>query len=286
MDQAHRRPSPRTAIGSDRGRFQSLLSWIKLTDRSGVGLRHAQFRVGCFNPCCRGSSSPTTLVRVLVERSSCASMFQSLLSWIKLTDVASLRGERQYGAFTEVSILVVVDQAHRRYGLSDCDRCLTTDRVSILVVVDQAHRLGLRLPRSGVCHRPEVSILVVVDQAHRLAGLGRRSRRSMGHSFNPCCCGSSSPTSRDGLRSETVGANGMFQSLLLWIKLTDPPDSVDVLASSSGVFQSLLLWIKLTDTAFARTRPAGPRTLAFQSLLLWIKLTDASTRNAAPATAC
>ena len=132
VDHPHRRETARSCPEPPL-EFQSLLSWITLTDEQPRGQdhitipqvsilvvvdhphrpRHSAAPTGStsrsFNPCCRGSPSPTPPVRhgrprdtrvsilVVVDHSHRRSpinsrldrplRFQSLLSWITLTDV-------------------------------------------------------------------------------------------------------------------------------------------------------------------------------------------------------
>src|SRR5262249_47940103 len=114
--------------------------------------------LGGFNPCCPGSGSATICLTALA---AAPSVFQSLLSWIRVGDTPRLT--RAYG-FTAVSIHVVLD--HGRLLL------VAIHPTSLLV--------------------PDVSILVVLDQGRRRGGptLPSGSLRS----FNPCCPGSGSAT--------------------------------------------------------------------------------------------
>src|SRR5439155_467173 len=112
--------------------FQSLFSWIALTDTSAPG--SPPRRAPGFTPCSRGSPSPTTPRRpcppacpefqslfcslarpaahhLLTCRTSCP-WFLSLFSWIALTPRPRVR-RRALGAGC-VSILVLVDRPHRR----------------------------------------------------------------------------------------------------------------------------------------------------------------------------
>ena len=169
-------------------------------------------------------------------------------------------GRRSSAPLLGVSILVVVDRTH---GQALAELKATMADVSILVVVDRTH--GPPRPEPAPSVIPPVSILVVVDRTHGQLdapgqGLSTRKFQSLllwigltdilvlselvddvrvsilvvvdrthgpyrwGQGgglplrFNPCCCGSDSRT--------TIGVppawlTSMFQSLLLWIGLTD-----------------------------------------------------------------
>ena len=90
--------------------------------------------------------------------------------------------------------------------------------------------------------------------------------------FNPCCCGSDSRTILT-LRNPPVSR--VFQSLLLWIGLTDN-GWLNVAAFNSESFNpcccgsdSRTVWKPSPSTNFEE----------FQSLLLWIGLTDSRRRH-------
>ena len=154
VDHPHRQFGASVALDAAHTKFQSLLSWITLTD-SVTGCSTTERQI-CFNPCCRGSPSPTlskgrnpwphsgfnpccsgspsptcgcrsskhglepVSILVVVDHpqrrlrpgrgSKLAAKFQSLLSWITLTDRVFSGDSRRPGV---VSILVVVDHPHR-----------------------------------------------------------------------------------------------------------------------------------------------------------------------------
>ena len=236
-----------------------MLLWIGLTDAVPRGPRSLWSR--CFNPCCCGSDSrtppdnfdPTDEVwcfnpcccgsdsRTLTQTQAAAQlgMFQSLLLWIGLTD-RSQSDERDHEE--NVSILVVVDRTHGPSLVRPCENCSSSFN-PCCCGSDSRTSPTIRRPCAG----PRVSILVVVDRTHGRLGLGEPQR----------------------------GAAG-FQSLLLWIGLTDETTPY-YYTSTVKRFQSLLLWIGLTDASRAGERWSGEAL--FQSLLLWIGLTDAPGRS-------
>ena len=153
VDQPHRLLALSTVLAAEIG-FQSLLSWISLIGaRASVSSPRASSR---FNPCCRGSASSASSAWISRRSSECFN------PCCRGSASSALPGGFPRVEPHDVSILVVVDQPHRR---------------------DEPDRLRDALGR--------VSILVVVDQPHRLSWrVQLQARQAV--SFNPCCRGSAS----------------------------------------------------------------------------------------------
>jgi len=205
--------------------FQSLLSWI-----SPIGL----------------STLPSVTLTDLE--------FQSLLSWISPIG-PSVGPWSRYRC--RVSILVVVDLAHRRVDSAAGGHHW---RVSILVVVDLAHRPGVRSPIAvaqvgfqsllswispigqAVADCPDwgdiVSILVVVDLAHRPPNPDDRGHRIRRVSILVVV----DLAHRPRRRLAAVLVADEFQSLLSWIS---PIGSVGVLVRVSALDVSILVVVDL-----------------------------------------
>ena len=185
--------------------FQSLLSWITLTNhpprRASIRRRPG------FNPCCRGSPSPTS-----VRRSRRASPTACFNPCCRGSPSPTRHLRHVVLAGRDVSILVVVDHPHRQHDKKAGNRQHV--QVSILVVVDHPHRpcRSRRIFQKVSCFNPccrgspsPTSVMLAAPAV-------------FGQSFNPCCRGSPSPTKDMEADKETWKG---FQSLLSWITLTD-----------------------------------------------------------------
>ena len=273
LDQAARPPAHGRTVAS-RGRFQSLLSWIRLLGTCAESCRACT--TWCFNPCCLGSGCSAS---------------------------RATPGTRP---IAQVSILVVLDQAARPSAAGSTCRHLRC--VSILVVLDQAARPRCR----GTCTSLDVSFNPCCLGSGCSAVIPRPLQRADQSGFNPCCLGSGCSASasatlvrrrcvsilvvldqaaRRRLAALTAMADAMFQSLLSWIRLLGPCSSPADCQRSR--FQSLLSWIRLLGTGrcsrradcdqgfnpcclgsgcSACDRPTRALTSGFQSLLSWIRL--------------
>ena len=254
--------------------------------------------------------------------------FQSLLSWICLSDPLPPWGPRECGPFSgSVSILVVVDLPLRHRGVSDEPDL--DDPVSILgyPVVDLPLRpltLGIEPSASNqfqsllswIClfdgpkgraieQHPQhhVSILVVVDLPLRRFPSARQRSSASRRCFNPCCRGSaffdtarwirvarilrrfnpccrgSASSTRSCCRRASAGAS-QFQSLLSWICLFDSVSMAVSITSLHGGFNPCCRGICLFDSR--RPRRTGRSSGGFQSLLSWICLFDIRHRRRHP----
>ena len=134
-----------------------------------------------FNPCCSGFGVRR---QRKIEREVCGYLFQSLLFWIRCSEVVGPADLEQ------------------RPGL-----------VSILVVLDSV--FGAETRRRPV-HPRHVSILVVLDSVFGVADVA--SARPATSGFNPCCSGFG-VRSQPGLNDYTTIT--MFQSLLFWIRCSE-----------------------------------------------------------------
>ena len=237
-----------------------VVSILVVVDRAlgrNRGLRNASL-AACFNPCCRGSGSG------MISGASYASpivVFQSLLSWIGLSDLGYLFSPFRLDG---VSILVVVDRA---LGLPNVIvDAPTGNGVSILVVVDRA--LGLDEIQEcgaagGRCFNP-----CCRGSGSRTSGVGTCSPTPP-WCFNPCCRGSGSRT----LAIEEVGRVGNLVSILVGCRgsgsRTRPRDA----RQGGHLVVSILVVVDRALGHWASSM-TYPNCVMFQSLLSWIGLSD------------
>ncbi len=170
---------------SSRGLCGSYHGWVSILVFLDLALRARQSsmirrRIARFNPCFLGSCSPRAS---LVASSSSVSTFQSLFSWILLSE--SLRDIGSPVRITFQSLFSWI-------LLSESD-------------------IFLRRIRNF-----SVSILVFLDLA--LRDLIWKYWVTTESSFNPCFLGSCSPSSR---ANSNRSSRGLFQSLFSWILLSE-----------------------------------------------------------------
>ena len=351
--------------GSGDGESRSPVSILVVVDqphRPATGCRSKRCRES-FNPCCRGSASSAwqdergprdeirfqsllSWISLIGFLQGCgwlgAKVFQSLLSWISLIgpEVRPAHLQRE-----QVSILVVVDQPHRRVvrprgrdrrdesSFNPCCRGSASSAppsppphagtavVSILVVVDQPHR---RDDRPVDFDRGAVSILVVVDQPHRLVStpaapsisrmfqsllswislIGTSGSTGTGPrcpSFNPCCRGSAS--SARPSTSRTPSSRRCFNpccrgSASSASRRRRPGDTSSrcfnpcCRGSASSAFPpmttvhapySVSILVVVDQPHRPRGRPDGIESRRmFQSLLSWISLIGPGSKGSTP----
>ena len=279
VDQPHRQGPPELQNASI-ARFQSLLSWISLIGR--VARRRSDFRgfsvsilvvvdqphrpcntlarggggLG-FNPCCRGSASSAwyTGTRAPSEAKCFNPCCRGSAS-------SAPQRQRQVHCEVEVSILVVVDQPHRRVdrlqggqllfmfqsllswisliGIVAANRFADEWSVSILVVVDQPHRpeVESEVRRQLAAFQSLLSWISLIGArpgVRRIAG---------GPCFNPCCRGSAlsarkARTRRSPRSCFNPCCRGSASSAI----------ARKHMAATATRFQSLLSWISLIGTS-------------------------------------
>ena len=124
------------------------------------------------------------------------------------------------------------------------------DIVSILVVVDRTH--GLACPTSENQGPSRFQSLLLWIGLTDCLNDALRERHLSG--FNPCCCGSDSRT-RVGRVSNSIENR---VSILVVVDRTHGRSKAGDVTVEGRVFQSLLLWIGLTDERSLRRRDGNP----------------------------
>ncbi len=137
VDLAHRRAPVADRERDEHQRFNPCCCGFGSPAASLAGI--GQSTDECFNPCCCGFGSPAAM------RMPCVDVIRSSFNpcCCGFGSPARTAWTRRPREARRVSILVVVDLAHRR-GLPYVEVPARRDRVSILVVVDLAHRPHLR----------------------------------------------------------------------------------------------------------------------------------------------
>ncbi len=209
--------------------FQSLLLWIWLTG----DVRQSSF-----------------------TKAHCT--FQSLLLWIWLTGVHPLRVSRH--GQVDVSILVVVDLAHRPVSAGELERG-TTEFQSLLLWIWLTGSIDAwsMMPHARRRFQSLLLWIWLTGQSPIAACAGA------GRCFNPCCCGFGSPAIRTSGRPR---ACSRFQSLLLWIWLTGDRDPLT--GSRLGLSVSILVVVDLAHRHV--DEPALIRDAARVSILVVVDL--------------
>ena len=213
-------------------------------------------------------------------------MFQSLLCWISVIGIGLLAG---VAGDLDVSILVVLDLGHGGFW---SDGIRPREFVSILVVLDLGHRLSACCPTGRAGHGFQ-SLLCWISVIGRIHVTTIRS--SPRRSFNPCCVGSRSSATPDGVDVAAeccfnpccVGSRSSAGVGSSWDTDTGCFNPCCVGSRSSAAHAvgrdkrlkvSILVVLDLGHRQ-GSTVPPGSHRIGFQSLLCWISVIGAATER-------